>query len=305
MSERGTQSFVLILAECWRKPALLARELAWRWLFGVPALAIVAYECLRIYRAADTALIGAGLNQFTLTDPDQAAVIVGTAVNILRPLVGHILLWLLPLLAIGWSLASGVGRNLVLHRFDPTLAWRPLAVSLLQALRIAALCGACALWYASLHWSAAQALSGAGGSNLVTYFALVIGFSLGLFSLWSLLSWIFYIAPLLLLLENRSLAATLARSLRLGPMTGKLIEVNLVMGIVKLALVVLAMVFSAVPVPFEAQMHGPALYLWWAAVSVLYCVAADFFQLARVIAFVRFWQTAHRHAVSASGTLSA
>jgi hypothetical protein len=304
MNERGTQSFVLILGECWRKPALLARELAWRWLFGLPALVVLAYECLRIYHAADTALTGAGLNQFTLTDPNQAAVIVGAAVDILRPLVEHLLLWLLPLLAIGWSLASGVGRNLVLRRFDATLAWRPLAVSLLQALRIAALGGTFALWYASLHWAAAKALTGAGDPNLVLYLSLVICFSLAIFSLWSLLSWIFYIAPLLLLLENRSLAATLARSLRLGSVTGKLIEVNLIMGIVKLALVVLAMVFSAVPVPFEAQMHGPALYFWWVAVSVLYCIAADFFQLARVIAFVRFWQAAHRQTVPASGTLS-
>jgi hypothetical protein len=49
-------------------------------------------------------------------------------------------------------------------------------------------------------------------------------------------------------------------------------------------------VFSAIPLPFETDMTGIALYLWWAAVTLLYFVAGDFFQIARLAAFVRFWQ---------------
>jgi hypothetical protein len=67
-------------------------------------------------------------------------------------------------------------------------------------------------------------------------------------------------------------------------------EINLVMGIVKLALVVLAMVFSAIPLPFESVMQGTALYLWWVGVSVLYVIASDFFQVARLVAFVKLWR---------------
>jgi hypothetical protein len=59
-----------------------------------------------------------------------------------------------------------------------------------------------------------------------------------------------------------------------------------VMGIVKLALIVLAMVFSATPLPFEEVVHGASLYAWWVVVTVLYLVASDFFQVARVVAFV-------------------
>ena len=46
------------------------------------------------------------------------------------------------------------------------------------------------------------------------------------------------------------------------------------------------MVFSAIPLPFEADMTGTALYLWWASVTLLYLVASDFFQVARLAAFV-------------------
>ena len=32
---RGTQSFVHVLATCWRRPSLTALEVAWRWAFGI------------------------------------------------------------------------------------------------------------------------------------------------------------------------------------------------------------------------------------------------------------------------------
>jgi hypothetical protein len=64
------------------------------------------------------------------------------------------------------------------------------------------------------------------------------------------------------------------------------------MGIVKLALIVLAMVFSATPLPFEEVVHGASLYAWWAVVTVLYMIASDFFQVARVVAFVELWRLA-------------
>jgi hypothetical protein len=63
-----------------------------------------------------------------------------------------------------------------------------------------------------------------------------------------------------------------------------------VLGIVRLALIVLAMVFSAIPLPFAADMTGTALYLWWAFVTLLYLVANDFFQVARLAAFIQFWR---------------
>ncbi len=69
-----------------------------------------------------------------------------------------------------------------------------------------------------------------------------------------------------MLLEERSALSSLGQSLRLGKaFTGKLMEINLVMGIVTLALIVLAMVLSAAPLPFSDQlgpdtMHGYRLY---------------------------------------------
>jgi hypothetical protein len=168
----------------------------------------------------------------------------------------------------------------------------------LQLLRVVALCAAFASWFMAIRGAANFSLANASASgdaqgepNLVLYCALVIILSLGIFTVWALASWVFSMAPLLALLEGRSVVGSLARSLRLGPLKGKLVEINLVMGIAKIALVVLAMVFSATPLPFEDVVHGAALYAWWAAVTVLYLVASDFFQVARVVAFVELWES--------------
>ncbi|WP_158751924.1 hypothetical protein [Acidobacterium sp. S8] len=286
---RGTQSLVHTIAGCWSRPSLLAIEVAWRWLFGVPALLLLWQVGARILAATTDQLRATGIEDFSLQDPMHGAVAIADVYAILRQPVLHAALWLLPLLAIGWSITSGIGRNLVLRRYDSTLPIRPVRMIALQLLRVIALGGSFLLWFLAIHWAANTTLSGAE-PNLVFYCALVICLSLGIFTLWGLLSWVFSIAPLLALLEDRGIAATLYRSVRLGPLTSKLVEVNMVMGIIKIALIVLAMVFSATPLPFASVMQGPPLFIWWTLVSVLYLAASDFFQVARLVAFIRFWR---------------
>jgi len=293
---RGTQSFVHILGLCWRRPSLVAIELAWRWLFGIPLLAALGLTGLRIWNQTAPQIRATGLFDFSLQFPLNGALSIAETYQILRAPILHALLWIVPAAIVAGSIAAGIGRNAVLRRYRPALP-RKLAVSIaLQALRLVALCLTFALWFRAIQGAANYALASAsptdaaqGEPNLVLYCALVIVISLGVFTVWALLSWIFSIAPLLAVLENRGVGSSLARSLRLGPLTGKLVEINLVMGIVKMALVVLAMVFSATPLPFEDVVHGGALYAWWAFVTFLYLIASDFFQVARVVAFVELW----------------
>lgn len=297
---RGTQSFVQILALCWRRPSLLIRELLWRWSFGIPLLALLWLTGHRIWLETAARLQATGIFQFSLEYPLQSALQVAEAIAVLRPPLVHAAAWLVPAAMLAWAAAAGLGRNAVLRRYDPALPWRPGAMFALQLLRVVVLCASFALWFAAIRWAADFSLSGAtatadpgqGEPNLVLYCALVIVFSLGIFTVWALLSWVFSIAPLLVLLEKRGIRSSLWRSLRLGPLTGKLVEINLVMGIVKLALIVLAMVFSATPLPFESVVQGTTLYAWWAVVTILYLIASDFFQVARVVAFVELWELA-------------
>ena len=73
--------------------------------------------------------------------------------------------------------------------------------------------------------------------------------------------------------------------------TGKLMEINLVMGIVNLMLIVLAMVFSAAPLPFSDQLGSDTLRMVVYGATVFYLVGNDYFQVVRLKSFVEFWRT--------------
>jgi hypothetical protein len=94
-----------------------------------------------------------------------------------------------------------------------------------------------------------------------------------------------------MLLEDCSAVSSLGRSLRLGrAFTGKLMEINLVMGIVNLALIVLAMVLSAAPLPFSDQLGSDALH-WIDVLAIgFYLLASDYFQVVRLKGFEEFWK---------------
>jgi lipopolysaccharide export LptBFGC system permease protein LptF len=66
------------------------------------------------------------------------------------------------------------------------------------------------------------------------------------------------------------------------------VEINMVMGIVNLALLVLAMVLSAAPLPFSDQLGSEALHIVWTVATVFYFIASDYFQVVRLKGFQEF-----------------
>jgi hypothetical protein len=146
-------------------------------------------------------------------------------------------------------------------------------------------------WFRSMEWVAATHITGSAEPNLVGYSCWAIFLALGFFTAWALVSWPLSIAPLIMLLESCNPVQALMRSLRLGKVfTGKLVEINLVMGIVNLALIVLAMVLSAAPLPFSDELGADALHLIDAVAVIFYLVASDYFQVVRLKGFVEFWK---------------
>jgi hypothetical protein len=289
---RGTQSFVQTLSECWSRPSLTALEILWRWTYGVPALALVWSVAKRIL-SKSTLDVGA-LQAMTVTKPLEAAQTLAAAMGVLSPAVSREAVWLAPLLLFGWVVWSSVGRTLVLRRADARLHTRLWTMMVLQLLRVIALGAAFLLWLLCLQRAAATAVTGplerGVDPNLVIYFALAIVSTLGVFTLWAVISWLLSIAPLLAMLRDLGPGASLAAALRLGPLKSKLVEINLVMGIVKIALLVLAMVFSATPLPFESIATTAFLNVWWVLVAIAYFIASDFFHVARAVAYVKLWR---------------
>ena len=291
-SIRGTQSFVHTMSACWKRPSLTALEVAWRWLFGIPAAALIWFHTAQLVRqsGADFHV----LRGISLTDPTGSAAIVAQLWNILRPGMTRLAEWLVPALLIAWVLVSAIGRTLVLLRTEPRLRARPGAVAILHGLRAAALLGCFALWFALLRLGGKVAIAGpiqAGREpNAVLYGAIVIASSLGLFTLWASVSWVLSMAPLIAMLRGTGPMASLLGAFRIGAMRGKLVEINLVMGIVKLALIVLAMVASASPLPLQTIVTPEFMICWYLGVTVVYFAASDFFHVVGLAAYLEMWQ---------------
>jgi hypothetical protein len=258
-------------------------------MFGIPFLLVCWRQAQQILAAFP--LDSSGFNSIDAQNPWIATVQLANVGSYYAPHVLAVLHWLLPSAALAWILLSGLGRALLLRRMLPHLPFRPIAIIALQAAWLATFALAFWGWLRSMQWNAAAHFAAAGEPDLIGFSIWTIFLSLGFFTAFALTSWALSISPLLALLEGRSILSALGQSIRLDkPFTSKLAEINLVLGIVKLALLVLAMVFSAAPLPFSDQLGSGALHAVWAASAAFFLVANDYFQVVRLEAFIEFWK---------------
>ena len=224
------------------RPSLTALEVAWRWVFGAPLLAVCWVQAQKILTALPPE--STGLDKLDIQNPWVSAVRFADAWDLYLPHVAAVVAWLAPVAALAWVVISALGRNLVMKRLEPRVPFRPGAMIMLQAAWLALLALTCWAWYQSIGWAAATHIGNGAEPDLVGYTVWAIFFTLGFFTLWALVSWAVTIAPMLVLLEDRSALSALRQAIKLGkPFTSKLVEINLVMGIVKLALLVLRWCF--------------------------------------------------------------
>ncbi len=261
---RGAQSFVQILELCWRRPSLLGRELLWRWVFGIPLMAALGWAGVAPLAGDGGTAAGDGRLRFFADYPTRGRWQVMEAIQVL--------LWARCCTRwCGWcrlaivlaAVAGGLGRNAVLRRYRPEQPWKPAAMIVLQMLRMVALVASFVVWFGLIRWAAnfepdrgVAAWQGGGRAESGALLRAGDRFFAGD---------VHRVGAAELGFLDCAAADGAGRagcrrepwgSLRLGPLTGKLVEINLVMGIVKLALIVLAMVLSAVPLPSEAQVQG-------------------------------------------------
>ena len=287
---RGTQTLVDQMGWVMKRPVLSLIEIGWRWLFGIPFLWICWTKWQEILVALPPDSVG--YNRVDTMNPWIAVVQLGEIWDKYQPHVWAVFVWLAPIAAILWAVVSGMGRAKLWRRIEPGVRHRPALLVVLQAAMLALLMLTFRLWLACIHWIAATHIAANGEADLVGYSIWAIFVSLGLFTVWALVSWPVTIAPVLALMEDRGSLDALRESFRLGRIfTGKLIEINLVMGIVKIMIIVLAMVFAAAPLPFSDQLGSQALQVISLGSIVFYLVANDYFQVVRLKSFVEFWRT--------------
>lgn len=294
--QRATQGFVENLSWVRARPSLTAIEVAWRWVFGIPALLLIYREAVKVFAAAPwraTGVEAVTVNQL-LTDPMKASTTIASFAQVVGPGVYRSAVWLAPLLLVVWAIVSGLGRTLLLKRMDRALRPNAGTLMLLQLLRVMPLALSFGLWWlgvrALAQWAILQPIAAGGEPAMMAYVGGVIVLSLGLFVITASVGWIFSLAPLLSAIKGEGPMASLRNSLHVGRMRGGLVEINMVLSIVKIALLVLALVFSACPLPFQTEITDEFLFWWNCAVGVWYFLASDFFHVARISSYLRLWQ---------------
>lgn len=277
-------------------PAVVAVEVAWRWLFGIPFLLVCwsrMQHVLTILTPEES-----GLTSINAQNPWIAAGELSRAWWQYQPLIVQELRWIAPVAALVWILISAFGRNIALKLAEPRIRLRPVAMILLQTAWLIVFGGICWGWFRSVGWAASTHFHGVNEPELIGFAIWLIFLSLGFFTIWALLGWIVSVAPVLMLLEDISATSSLRLAFKLGrPFTSELFEIGMVMGIVNLALMVVAMVLSAAPLPFSDILGGEALHVVWAGATVFYLVAHDYFQIVRMKCFVQFWKIFRGQAV--------
>jgi hypothetical protein len=294
--QRATQGFVENLSWVRARPMLTLIEVAWRWIFGVPALLLVYREAVKVLASVpwrETGIASVTVNQL-LTDPMTASTTIADFLQVIGPGVYHVGLWLAPVLLVSWAIVSGAGRTMLLKRMDKTLRPRAGTLMVLQLLRVLPLALSFGLWLegvrALARWTILQPIAAGREPAMMGYVGGAIVLSLGIFVATAAVGWIFSLAPLLSAMKGVGPAASLRASLQVGRIRAGLVEINMVLSIVKIALLVLALVFSACPLPFQTEMTNEFLFWWNFAVAVWYFLASDFFHVARVSSYLRLWK---------------
>jgi len=271
-----------------RHPTVLALEVGWRWLFGIPFL-LVCWSRLQHVLTILTPE-NSGLTNINAQNPWIAAGELSRVWWQYQPLIVNELGSIVPIAALAWILVSALGRSLALKAAEPRIRFRPAAMLLLQTAWLIVFGSICCGWFWSVARVASTHFARGNEPDLIGFAIWLIFLSLGFFTIWALLGWIVSVAPVLMLLEDCSAPSALRLTFKLGrPFTSELFEIGMVMGIVNLALVVVAMVLSAAPLPFSDELGGEALHAVWAGATVFYLIAHDYFQIVRLKCFVQFW----------------
>ncbi len=286
---RGTQSFVGVMAEVWKRPSLTALEVSWRWVFWGVFLGLVAWRWWPYIAPVLVAVEANGSESAGYLRSTGISLSAQAGSQVSRPLL-HLCVWGL----VTWAVLSSWAKGVLLKRLNPTASVAYAGLLAMSILRMVSFLAVLAFWIKSLLFLTQRMVltPEAGGREpaFVPFAAIVICGTLLLFVLWMAGSYVFLLAPVDAVARKQGPWRSLRLSLQGGVLRSKLVEINLVIGIVKIALLVLAMVFSACPLPFSSVETQAFLMWWWVGVGVWYALASDYVHVVRTVAFYRMWQ---------------
>ena len=276
----------------WKRPLLAGLEILWRWVVGAVVL-WGGFVVLGSY-GIDVKVDATGLQNLSAFQPVAAIASLHAVVAAIWGYGVPMLRWLVPTAIVLWFVVASLGRTIVLRRLDGALQARRFAMLVLGTLRAGLLAVVWGIWFWGVGVAVRVSITGPASRgaepSIVLFCAMLIVGSLALYVLWGAVSWPFYLAPVLAMQLGLGPGGALKTAFRSGPVRGKLIEINMVMNIVRIALIVLAMVFSASPLPFSSVETQTFLNCWWGGVGLVYLGMSDYFHVVRSAAYLSLWR---------------
>jgi len=277
-------------AAAFRRPAVIAAEIAWRWSFGVAAGALVAVAVLRF------------LNTLTVSDADLFALrsripqlMADAILHIFEgsgPRLLRLALIVTPAVSTLWILAASAGRAATLRAL-----LRDAPASFTRRHDLWSLAGVNFLRVAVtlLGWMAmvgSAILAGFAANiteepSVLLFNVVFLGLLLLVSLCWSTLNWYLSLAPIFVVRDNHRTfravenAAHLVRR-RGGDFSG----VSMLYGLLKLFLIGVATVVSLLPLAFIAEWPWQITTSLLVAITLAYFAVADLLYVARLASYL-------------------
>lgn len=278
------------LASTFRRPAVIAAEIAWRWSFGAAAGALVTVAVLRF------------LATLTVTDGDLLALrsrisqlMADAILHIFEgsgPRLLRLTLIVTPAVSALWILAASAGRAATLRALlrdaPASFTRRHDLRSLLGVnfLRVAvSLLGVLAMVGSAILARLAATLSDEPSVLLfnVVFLGLLFLVSLS----WSTLNWYLSLAPIFVVRDNRGALGAVADAVHLVRRRGgDFTSASLFYGLLKLFAIAVATVVSLVPLAFIAEWPWEVTTTLFMVITLAYLAVADVFYIARLASYL-------------------
>lgn len=271
-----------MLTAIFRQPGILLAEIAWRWLFGISALALAAFAAVRLNRALT--VYPEEQEMLASRSPIEIAQAILEIAHRARPIAVRLAMVVVPAGLLLWIVAATLGRGYVLSRISSHSSrgarWPALAV--LNAMRVGTVILLVVAYFGcSIATSLVMNPYAPNYGLGVTVFLLL--FALALAS-WSLVHWIVSTACIYCVRQHVGVSKALnATVLLLRENFRELFSISAQNASIR---TLVAIVFTLIALPPLLVYRVPMLF-WTVEIGLflVYCLASDVLLLARLATY--------------------
>jgi len=278
------------------EPLLFPLELLWRWSFALGALGIIFLAMRPLVAAVQ--LTQMDKEMLASHNPDMIAGVLGDIVADLLPVIGTVLAWALPALALLWAAAVTVGRavtaRIILRKIvdesaHPLAAWTGARWRAMTGISMGRVFMGMILFIGYVgaifiaRW--AQGLVPPRMSPLVSPLVFLSVFSISV-GVWTVVNWFLSLAPLFVVRDGSDTLTAVAQAIHLTQTRGpELRNVAIWNGLIRSVCAALFMIAGAVCIPLARSAPEWVSGGLGTAIFVGYCVVSDYLLLVRFASY--------------------